>query len=281
MKEYYFENIISKYPELIENGLVFQGRQVNVCGKFVDLLFDDKHGQKLILELKKGTIIRNHISQLLDYEGYFLSHDDPTVRVMLVGNHVPNNLRRALDHHGIEWKEITISYLKSFLEEKNDKEFLKHVSEEDQENLSISEQQNYKKESINRETINKFKNDYGALSVANQTMNKLDMRNLFIEMMKKKVEEDKINSRTTSYSITNKSILNLLTKNIPLSFDNINNEAIRIDKHYNTKRTDPHIFVTDSKSCLNGTLNKQGYRLRRRNNRIVMIRINGDEELEL
>ena len=41
---------------------------------------------------------------------------------MLVGNRVPPNLKKALDHHGIEWKEITFSYLKEFLSVRNDRE---------------------------------------------------------------------------------------------------------------------------------------------------------------
>ena len=100
MKERDFEDILSRYPELVEERLRFKDRQVSVKGKFVDLLFEDRHGHTLIVELKKGAIKRQHIAQLLDYEGHFLSPDDPTVRVMLVGNRVPPNLRKALDHHG-------------------------------------------------------------------------------------------------------------------------------------------------------------------------------------
>ena len=69
MNESQFENILVKYPELIENGLSLIGRQVGIKGKYIDLLFKDHHGQKLIVELKKGTILRKHIAQLLDYEG--------------------------------------------------------------------------------------------------------------------------------------------------------------------------------------------------------------------
>ncbi len=131
MKESDFEDIICKYPDLIEEGLSLKGRQVHVGGKYVDLLFEDRHGQSLVVELKKGVIRRPHMAQLMDYEGHFLSPDDPTVRVMLVGNRVPPSLRRALDHHGFEWREITISSLIGFLKDKNDETFLKYFSEED------------------------------------------------------------------------------------------------------------------------------------------------------
>ncbi len=138
MTEKEFDTIIAKYPELIEEGLVFRGRQVNVGGKYVDLLFEDRHKQKLIVELKVGTIVRKHIAQLIDYEGYFLTPDDPTIRVMLVGNHVPNNLRLSLDHHGFEWKDIPVNKLINFLKEKNDKETLKYFSREELESKNIT-----------------------------------------------------------------------------------------------------------------------------------------------
>jgi hypothetical protein len=128
MNEREFEDIICKYPDLIETGLLFKGRQVTVRGLRIDMLFEDKHGQKLIVELKQGTIRREHVAQLLDYEGHVLSPDDPTVRVMLVGNRVPENLRRALDHHGFEWRELLFSFIKDFLEKNNDEDYLRYFS---------------------------------------------------------------------------------------------------------------------------------------------------------
>jgi RecB family endonuclease NucS len=89
MKEKEFENILARYPELIETGLILEGRQVAVKRKFIDLLFRDRHGGRLIVELKRGTILRKDIGQVMDYEGELLFPDDPTVRVMLIGNRVP------------------------------------------------------------------------------------------------------------------------------------------------------------------------------------------------
>ena len=123
LQERDFEDVISKYPELIEEGLILKGRQVTVYGRRIDLLFEDKFRKKLIVELKKGPIKDEHIGQIMSYEGILLSADDPTIRVMLVGNRVPPNIRKALDHHGIAWREITFNYLKDFLTEKDDEEF--------------------------------------------------------------------------------------------------------------------------------------------------------------
>lgn len=124
MLEKHFEDVLSRYPDLIEGGLKFINRQINVGGKFADLLFEDRFGQKLIIELKKGVIKREHMAQLLEYEGHFLSPDNPNVRVMLVGNRVPPNISKSLDHHGFEWKEITEETLKLHLQNVNDSELL-------------------------------------------------------------------------------------------------------------------------------------------------------------
>jgi hypothetical protein len=129
MNEKQFENILAKYPELIEEGLSIAGRQVNLKGKFVDLVLKDRHGQRLIAEIKKGTIKREHIGQLMDYEGYYLSPEDPTIRVMLIGNRVPPNFRKALEHHGFEWREIGFNILNEFLKKNNDFECLAYLNE--------------------------------------------------------------------------------------------------------------------------------------------------------
>jgi Endonuclease NucS C-terminal domain len=140
MREREFEDILSRYPELIEQGLTFKGRQVKAGGKFVDLLFEDRHGYKLIVEVKNGTIVRQHVAQLLDYEGYFLSPNDQKVRVMLVGNRVPTNLKRSFDYHGFEWKEIPLSALIDFVRQKGDQEFLNYFAEEDLNSSAFTEE---------------------------------------------------------------------------------------------------------------------------------------------
>ena len=131
MKEQTFETILAKYPALIENGLVLKGRQVSMYGRRMDLLFEDAFQHKLIIELKVGPIKDQHIGQVLSYEGMLLSADDPSVRVMLIGNRVPHNIRRALDHHGIGWQEISVSSLVAHLKAKSDLELLGLFSPEE------------------------------------------------------------------------------------------------------------------------------------------------------
>lgn len=119
-----FENVLSRYPELIEDGIKYIDRQVYIDGKYIDLVFKDRFNEKLIVELKRGAIKRKDIAQLLDYEGYFVSLDNPNTRIMLIGNKVPMNLQRSLDHHGIEWKEIPIHKIIEHLKDNNDSELL-------------------------------------------------------------------------------------------------------------------------------------------------------------
>ncbi|MCX5726897.1 MAG: endonuclease NucS [Candidatus Saganbacteria bacterium] len=143
--EKYFEDIICKYPDLIEEGLTFKERQLTIYGRRMDVLFEDKFKRKLIIELKVGPIKDEHIGQILSYEGMLLSADDPTIRVMLVGNRVPPNIRKSLDHHGIAWKEITSACMKGYLSDKNDSEMLKLFNED--ENIPL----------LNKETVKKDK----------------------------------------------------------------------------------------------------------------------------
>jgi len=131
MLEKDFEDIICKYPELIEEGLILTGRQLSLYGRRMDVLFEDKFKRKLIIELKAGPIKDDHVGQILSYEGMLLSADDPTVRVMLVGTRVPPNIKKSLDYHGIAWKEITFSFLKEFLNNKGDESF-NHLFEYDE-----------------------------------------------------------------------------------------------------------------------------------------------------
>ncbi len=123
MKEIDMEDIIVKYPELIEEGLKLIGRQVTVFGRRMDLYFSDSNNRKLIVELKAVPILDKHIGQIMSYEGSTLSEKEPDIRVMLVGTRVPPNLQKALDHHGIAWREIKFSDIRQFLESKKDNSF--------------------------------------------------------------------------------------------------------------------------------------------------------------
>ncbi|MBT5427368.1 MAG: DUF91 domain-containing protein [Bacteroidetes bacterium] len=146
MDEKTIQDILYKYHELIEEGLTPLGKEVSVKGKRIDLLFHDRHGIKLIVELKKGTVVREHLGQILDYEGYYVTPDDPDVRTMLIGNKVPVNFRNSMNNHGIEWREFPISFLVNFLKGKDQYELLNRFTEED---LALSDKSNLQHQSRN------------------------------------------------------------------------------------------------------------------------------------
>ncbi|MEA2089351.1 MAG: endonuclease NucS [Thermoproteota archaeon] len=107
------EETLAKTPNLIEEGLTLIGRQVSFGNLRVDLLFRDRFGENLIVEVKRGTIKREHIGQIMEYSGSL--PDQRPMRLMLIGNRVPPAFRKSLDHHGIEWKEIRPEQIKPFL----------------------------------------------------------------------------------------------------------------------------------------------------------------------
>ena len=129
MKESEFENILERYPDLIEKDLAIEGRQVAIGQLHVDLLYIDRFGQRLVVELKQGPILRQHIAQLFDYEGHFLSPGNPNVRIMLIGNRVPPNMRRSLEHHRFSSERIPRSLGLSIVWRPGNIEFLKYFDE--------------------------------------------------------------------------------------------------------------------------------------------------------
>ena len=115
------EEIISKHPEMVEGDLMLKGRQVYVSGLRIDLLFVDKFGDRLIVELKKGTVTRSHVAQLMEYSGAIPEEQRSVTRVMLIANVVPPRWKKALDVHGIEYRELANRDYSEFLKEKDPK----------------------------------------------------------------------------------------------------------------------------------------------------------------
>jgi RecB family endonuclease NucS len=114
-----FEDVLVRYPEIIEEGLRLIGRQVVVCQRRIDLLFEDRFKQKLVVELKWGPIKDEHVGQIMYYQGALLSGREP-VRTMLVGTRVPPAIQRSLDFNGLAFKEIRVSTLIEFLKAKGE-----------------------------------------------------------------------------------------------------------------------------------------------------------------
>lgn len=83
-------------------------------------MFSDKDNQLLIVELKKGEIQRKDIGQIIEYMGYFLERKkelkhDTSIRTMLIGSKVPDQIQLSLNYYGVEWKELDKNIIRQHL----------------------------------------------------------------------------------------------------------------------------------------------------------------------
>jgi len=61
------EELLVKSPDLLMNGLTLVGRQMPTIGGPLDLLGIDEDGRLVVFELKRGTLTRDAVAQVLDY----------------------------------------------------------------------------------------------------------------------------------------------------------------------------------------------------------------------
>ena len=70
------EEVITRCPELLLEDLKLIGRQTETPGGPLDILGVDSDGRLVVFELKRGTLTREAVSQIVDYSSY-LSTLDP------------------------------------------------------------------------------------------------------------------------------------------------------------------------------------------------------------
>jgi len=120
------EDILAKHHSyFIEPGLQLKDRQVSFRGGRADLLFIDRFGDELLIEIKRGTLKREAVAQLLDYLGN-LTGDDTRTRLMFIAGSIAANWKMALDRQGIEYREYTEKDYLLFLE-KYDPNLLRQI----------------------------------------------------------------------------------------------------------------------------------------------------------
>jgi RecB family endonuclease NucS len=103
------EDLIASNPEryLKESGLKLVDRQLRVGPYRFDLIFEDRTGAKLIVEIQKGTLDRDHTYKILDYyDAYKELNPREFVEVMLVANIIPIERKQRLSSRGISYREI-------------------------------------------------------------------------------------------------------------------------------------------------------------------------------
>ncbi|HDX9579912.1 TPA: DUF91 domain-containing protein [Bacillus pseudomycoides] len=104
MKEMQLHDLLIANPDLIEEGCTFLKREVNLQGKRCDLLFQDRAGRELYIEVKLKVDDRA-VGQLLRYDGL---SNNPHARFMLAGLSFVPGLKEALTKHNYEYKEIAL-----------------------------------------------------------------------------------------------------------------------------------------------------------------------------
>ncbi len=93
-----------------DNGLKLVERQFRLGGYIFDLLFEDRHGGKLIVEIQKGTLDRNHIYKILDYyHAYREKNPREFIDLMVVANVISYERKKRLHDLSIEYRELSES----------------------------------------------------------------------------------------------------------------------------------------------------------------------------
>ena len=61
------EELLARNPEMLGSGLQLVGRQTRTKSGWLDLLAVDQDGRLVVYELKRGTLARDAVTQVLDY----------------------------------------------------------------------------------------------------------------------------------------------------------------------------------------------------------------------
>ncbi|MDT8273251.1 MAG: endonuclease NucS [Desulfomonilia bacterium] len=109
ISEQLMEDKIAENPDLYlgEEGLRLVARQYTIGTYRFDLIFEDRHGSKLIVELQRGTLDRNHTYKILDYyDEYKEANPKEFIELMVIANNIPQERKKRLASHGISFREI-------------------------------------------------------------------------------------------------------------------------------------------------------------------------------
>ena len=88
------EDILTANPEMLEGGLQLVGRQISTAGGPLDLLGVDIYGKLVVFELKRGTLNRDAVAQVIDYASDLNAKDANSLHKHISG--------QSGNHKGIE-----------------------------------------------------------------------------------------------------------------------------------------------------------------------------------
>jgi hypothetical protein len=73
------EELLVRTPEILMPGLTLVGRQTPIEGGALDLLGVDEDGNLVVSELKRGTLSRDAVAQVIDYASFLASLDSESL----------------------------------------------------------------------------------------------------------------------------------------------------------------------------------------------------------
>jgi hypothetical protein len=109
MVEKEMQELLWRYPERFLNEPLerFNWEISSDVGR-ADLVFEDRHGRLLIIEVKRGKLPRGAIDQLLDYFGMMkLKFSQKPVELMVVANVIPPERQLTCESRDIECRAIS------------------------------------------------------------------------------------------------------------------------------------------------------------------------------
>jgi hypothetical protein len=121
MTESEMEDLLWEHTEkLLDEKLTkFKRQQTSAVGRS-DLIFKDSIGRFLVVEIKRGTLRRGAIPQLLDYYGMMKSRfPNEVVELMVIANEIPKERRLACEQYNIEPREISVKRFRDIANEVN------------------------------------------------------------------------------------------------------------------------------------------------------------------
>lgn len=109
MFEKEMQELLWQYPERFLNEPLKQvGWESSSPVGRSDLVFEDRHGRLLIIEVKRGKLPRGAIDQLLDYFGMMKQkYPGKPVELMVVANEIPSERKIACESRDIECRPIS------------------------------------------------------------------------------------------------------------------------------------------------------------------------------
>jgi hypothetical protein len=111
MLEKDIENLIANYPDEFfpGEGLKLIDQQFVIEGRRLDVLFEDQHQRKVIVEVKRGILTREASGQIAEYYGLLkYANKEDIYELILCANVIPKERRTFLETIGIECKELGV-----------------------------------------------------------------------------------------------------------------------------------------------------------------------------